>query len=111
MSGGGPADFPAGSPVAGLTAQGDPYGEVDVPELLDHNVAPSVIEPTIAAVRSHFTGLHDYPHRVSAHMDGYTPDRHPVVGPLPEAPNVIVLGGFSGHGFKMSRPSARSPVT
>ncbi len=31
-----------------------------------------------------------------------TPDEHFVVGALPEHPHVVVLGGFSGHGFKMA---------
>jgi sarcosine oxidase len=31
-----------------------------------------------------------------------TPDRHFVVGTLPDQPNVTVLGGFSGHGFKFA---------
>jgi len=31
-----------------------------------------------------------------------TPDEHFVVGCLPRAPRVVVLGGFSGHGYKMA---------
>jgi len=31
-----------------------------------------------------------------------TPDEHFVVGPLARAPHVVVLGGFSGHGYKMA---------
>ena len=31
-----------------------------------------------------------------------TPDQHFIVGPHPRWPNVIVLGGFSGHGYKMA---------
>jgi sarcosine oxidase len=47
-------------------------------------------------------GLIPGPVRVSAFMDGYTPDGHALVGPLPAAPNVWMLGGFSGHGFKLA---------
>ena len=31
-----------------------------------------------------------------------SPDRHFMVGPLPENPNIIVGAGFSGHGFKFA---------
>ena len=31
-----------------------------------------------------------------------SPDRHFLVGPLPENPNIIVGAGFSGHGFKFA---------
>jgi sarcosine oxidase len=31
-----------------------------------------------------------------------TPDQHFIVGPHPRWPQVIILGGFSGHGYKMA---------
>jgi glycine/D-amino acid oxidase-like deaminating enzyme len=31
-----------------------------------------------------------------------SPDRHFMVGPLPENPNILVGTGFSGHGFKFA---------
>ena len=31
-----------------------------------------------------------------------TPDEHFVVGVLARTPHVVVLGGFSGHGYKMA---------
>jgi len=42
--------------------------------------------------------------RVRARICMYTntPDEHFVVGPLSRAPHVVVLGGFSGHGYKMA---------
>jgi sarcosine oxidase len=35
-------------------------------------------------------------------MEGYTESSRPLVGPLPGNENVILLAGFSGHGFKLS---------
>jgi sarcosine oxidase, subunit beta len=29
----------------------------------------------------------------------YTPDKHPVIGPVPEVEGLIICAGFSGHGF------------
>lgn len=88
----------------------DTYGEVGEPEQLDHDVPPADLETVSRAAATCLTGLHDHPHRVSVHMDGYTPDRHPVVGPVPGLDNVTVLGAFSGHGFKMSPAIAESAV-
>jgi sarcosine oxidase len=33
-------------------------------------------------------------------MNANTPDMHFIVGPVPERPNLVVLGGCSGHGYK-----------
>lgn len=54
------------------------------------------------AVRRFLPGLHPEPIRHNVYMDGYTPDRTALVGVLPDAPSVVVLAGFSGHGFKMA---------
>jgi sarcosine oxidase len=35
-------------------------------------------------------------------MEGYTESSRPLIGPLPGADNVVLLAGFSGHGFKLS---------
>jgi sarcosine oxidase len=42
------------------------------------------------------------PVRASVYFDGYTNDHHAVVGRLPADDRVVILGGFSGHGFKMA---------
>ncbi len=50
-------------------------------------------------------------------MDAYTTDGHAMVGQMPGTSNVWLLGGFSGHGFKMAsgsstglgHPSVREP--
>jgi sarcosine oxidase len=72
------------------------------PDNLDRNVSPRDLTAVNDAVARFMPGLIPNPIRVSAYMDGYTPDGHAFVGPMPAAPNVWVLGGFSGHGFKFS---------
>jgi sarcosine oxidase len=72
------------------------------PDDLDRNVDPGILTVVTDAVARFLPGLVPGPIRVSAYMDGYTPDGHALVGPLPATPNVWLLGGFSGHGFKLS---------
>jgi sarcosine oxidase len=72
------------------------------PDDLDRNVDPGVLTVVTDAVARFLPGLVPGPIRVSAYMDGYTPDGHALVGQLPATPHVWLLGGFSGHGFKFS---------
>ena len=78
------------------------YGAIDDPDTLNRTVAAA----DLAALREALVGLvpdlYPDPIRISAYMDGYTPDKHGLVGLLPGADRVVVLAGFSGHGFKMS---------
>jgi sarcosine oxidase len=53
-------------------------------------------------VRRHLPGLNPDPVRVSAFMEGYTDSTRPLVGPLPDCDDIILLAGFSGQGFKLS---------
>ncbi|GGJ68346.1 N-methyl-L-tryptophan oxidase [Virgibacillus salexigens] len=52
-------------------------------------------------------GLHSDPSRMEAFMELYTKDHHPIIGKLPHDHRVIVLTGFSGHGFKMATVMGR----
>jgi sarcosine oxidase len=72
------------------------------PDDLNRNVAPSEVTAIGDAVARFLPGLLPGPVRVSAYMDGYTPDDHAIIGPLHPATGIWVLGGFSGHGFKLS---------
>ncbi|HLU56735.1 MAG TPA: N-methyl-L-tryptophan oxidase [Pseudonocardia sp.] len=72
------------------------------PRELTRDLPGSALRPISDAVRRFLPGLHPEPIRHGVYMDGYTPDRTAVVGPLPDAPSVVVLAGFSGHGFKMA---------
>lgn len=78
------------------------YGELGDADQLDRNVAASELRAINATVESLLPGLVPTPVRVAAYMDAYTTDGHALVGPMPGVDNVWVLGGFSGHGFKMA---------
>ncbi|MET9972394.1 FAD-dependent oxidoreductase, partial [Streptomyces sp. NPDC006356] len=75
---------------------------VDDPNRLNRTVAPEELETFSAMVRRHLPGLNPDPVRVSVFMEGYTGSTRPLVGPLPDCPDIVLLAGFSGQGFKMS---------
>jgi sarcosine oxidase len=60
------------------------------------------VRAAAAAVDRLLPGLVPSPIRVATYAEGFTPDDHPIVGPLPGVDNATVLTGFSGHGFKLS---------
>jgi sarcosine oxidase len=78
------------------------YGEMRDADELDRNVAAADLERINSLVGELLPGLVPTPVRVASYMDGYTPDGHAVVGAMPGMENVWLLGGFSGHGFKMA---------
>ena len=78
------------------------YGEVEDPDALDPTVNVDDLREINGVVRDLLPGLVPEPLRVSAYMDAYTHDGHPIVGSIASAPNTVFLAGFSGHGFKMA---------
>ena len=85
------------------------YGELEDADDLDRNVTAHDLEPINAAVERYLPGLAPTPVRVAAYMDAYTTDGHAMVGGMPGVPRTWLLGGFSGHGFKMAPASVRWP--
>lgn len=69
---------------------------------LNRTVEIEEFKESMEVVSKFFNGLYTDPVRVSAYMDAYTTDEHSVIGRVPEHPSVVVMGGFSGHGFKMA---------
>lgn len=53
-------------------------------------------------IRNCLPDLYSTPVRVNTYMEAYTKDKHPIIGIVPGYHNTYVLGGFSGHGFKMA---------
>ena len=82
----------------------DLHRPADDPNALDRTVQPEELEIYAELIRRHMPDLTPDPTRVSVFMEGYTDSTRPLVGPLPGAgnENVILLAGFSGHGFKLS---------
>ncbi|SFB02057.1 sarcosine oxidase [Lentibacillus halodurans] len=75
---------------------------INNPDLLENNISMEEIAAPIEIASSYFNNLNPDPVRLSAHMDAYTPDDHALVGRLNDKSNVIVMSGFSGHGFKLA---------
>ncbi|GAB3974577.1 N-methyl-L-tryptophan oxidase [Actinoallomurus acanthiterrae] len=75
---------------------------VDDPNQVDRTVGPEELEVFTGLLRRYLPDLHPDPIRLSVFMEGYTDSSRPLVGPLPGAENVVLLAGFSGHGFKLS---------
>jgi sarcosine oxidase len=77
---------------------------VDDPNRLDRTVEPEELEIFTELIRRHMPDLTPDPVRLSVYMEGYTESSRPLMGPLPGTgnDNVVLLAGFSGHGFKLS---------
>jgi sarcosine oxidase len=85
------------------------YTGVEDPDHLDRSPRPEETRQVGQVAASWLDGLDCSPCRVSIYQDGYSPDRQPVIGPVPGVPGVYVACGFSGHGFKMA-PAIASVV-
>ena len=74
------------------------------PNRVNRTVDPAELEIFTELIGRHFPDLHPDPVRLSVFMEGYTESSRPLVGPLPGQgnDNVVLLAGFSGHGFKLS---------
>lgn len=80
----------------------DVWAPLDGPEALTRDLPEAALRPVTEAVRRFLPGLNADPIRHNVYMDGYTADRRAMVGALPDVPSVIVMAGFSGHGFKLA---------
>ncbi|HLR85419.1 MAG TPA: N-methyl-L-tryptophan oxidase [Nocardioidaceae bacterium] len=73
----------------------------DDPDTVERTTRPDELTPFQETARRYLPGLQSHPMRVETYLETYTPTRREWVGPHPDMPDVIVLAGFSGHGFKM----------
>jgi sarcosine oxidase len=69
---------------------------------LNHHVPDELFREVREAVAMQLPGVLPEIVRYGVYMDAYTADHGGFVGPLSWDRRLTVLGGFSGHGFKMS---------
>jgi sarcosine oxidase len=72
------------------------------PDTVDRDPTPADARDAVEYVRGALPDLEPEPVRVTVCLQENSPDRHFLVGPLPDEPSVTVLAGFSGHGFKFA---------
>ena len=73
----------------------------DDPDTVERTTRPDEWAPFQEAAARYLPGLQSHPMRVETYLETYTPTRREWIGPHPDLPDVILLAGFSGHGFKM----------
>jgi sarcosine oxidase len=77
-------------------------GRRTAPDAVDREIHAEDVAPLVRRVQELMPDLDPAPVRGVACTYTSTPDRHFLVGALPGLPNVTVLAGFSGHGFKFA---------
>jgi len=95
-------DFAAGSGVSGFKVADDAAGPAIDPSTVERVVSAEAVTRTRAFLAKRFPALATAP-LVSSEVCQYesTPDDHFIIDRHPRAGNVWVVGGGSGHGFKM----------
>jgi sarcosine oxidase len=69
---------------------------------IDRTVLPEDVRPVNDLLAASIDGLAPHPQRALVCPYTNTPDLHFLVDSLPASPQIVVLGGFSGHGFKFA---------
>ncbi len=77
-------------------------GETTSPDELDRTVSPDDLAPIQAYIERFFCGVSTRPEKSMVCMYTNTPDHNFLIGSADGMPNVTILGGFSGHGFKFA---------
>ncbi|WP_066048703.1 N-methyl-L-tryptophan oxidase [Robertmurraya korlensis] len=78
------------------------YDEVSNPDKVNREVTPEELQQINSFVKVHMNGILPAPTRIGVYMDGYMSDEHAIIGQVPHLKHVYMLGGYSGHGFKMA---------
>lgn len=75
---------------------------VEDPDTADLRISEEALNPLRELARSFIPQLNDYPTRVNPYFEAYTRSRVEFLRPHPENQNILIMGGFSGKGFKSS---------
>lgn len=77
-------------------------GQDAEPDTLDRAPRADDFEPISSVVAETIRGLRPEVARAEVCMYSLTPDEHFIVDRMPDAAGVVLLAGFSGHGFKFA---------
>ena len=86
----------------GVKAAFHASGEATSPQALRRDAGDDDVDPVARALEAWMPGAARKLVAAKVCMYSLTPDRNFVVGLHPRHPNVVVCGGFSGHGFKFA---------
>ena len=86
----------------GVKAAFHEFGETTEPETLRRTVDDADVVPVARALDEWMPGAASTFRFAKACMYSLTPDRHFVIDRHPRYANVVLCGGFSGHGFKFA---------
>jgi len=75
---------------------------LDATEDLNKNISIDEEMKFSELVKNHLPDLNENPSRMEAYMEVFTSDGNPVIGSLDKDNRIIIMTGFSGHGFKMA---------
>lgn len=75
---------------------------VEDPDRLDRTVSVEEMRMLREAAALVLPDVYPDPIRLGAYQEAYTPDKHAIVGPMPGAEQLVLMAGFSGHGFKLA---------
>ncbi|SFS95921.1 N-methyl-L-tryptophan oxidase [Saccharopolyspora flava] len=78
------------------------WPDLNGPDALPRSSAPEHARAASAAAARLLPGVTPHPIRVGTFAEGFTPDEHALLGPLPGHRRATVMTGFSGHGFKLA---------
>lgn len=77
-------------------------GEISHPDTLDRTITPADLEPIEEYVGRFLHGVGTHPVQTQVCMYTNTPDHDFLIGSPSGIPQITILGGFSGHGFKFA---------
>jgi sarcosine oxidase len=80
-----------------------PRSRFSDPDMLERSIVPrQEIDAIQKLVADLIPGLVPAVVRTGTHLDAYTPDGQPLIGPIDDGGRIVVAAGFSGRGFKMA---------
>ncbi|MBV8117593.1 MAG: N-methyl-L-tryptophan oxidase [Candidatus Eremiobacteraeota bacterium] len=86
----------------GVKAAFHAFGEATTPDALRRTIGDDDVLPVAHALDAWMPGAAARLVSAKACMYSLTPDRHFIIDKHPRYPNVVICGGFSGHGFKFA---------